>query len=113
MFISQHDQGLCSTVDTYYCGERHGYNCKKQLKLVTTTSELIIYLRGIHDLFDHKVYVGKRMSKNQKNYVKVAIKCNPCTLPSTVRRGYYNLDDGAMHILLKHRRAVANLVGIC
>ena len=66
MFISQHDQGLCSTVDTYYCGERHGYNCKKQLKLVTTTSELIIYRLGIHELDDHSVYVGKRLSKNKE-----------------------------------------------
>ena len=26
---------------------------------------------------------------------------------------YHNLDDAAMHIMPKHRRAVANLVAIC
>ena len=30
----------------------------------------------------------------------------------TVRRGSYNLHEGAMHILLKHKRAVANLFAI-
>ena len=113
MFIFQHDEGLCSTVDTYYCAERHGYGCKKQLKLVTTTSELIIYRLGIHERADHSVYVGKRLSKEQKKFVQSAVKCNPSTLPSTVRRGSHNLDDAAMHIMPKHRRAVANLVAIC
>ena len=112
MFAYQHYVGLCSTVDVYYCGEKHGYRCNKQLKLVTTLTELIIYRRGIHDLDDHKIYVGKLMSKEQKKFVVAAVKCNPSTLPSTVRWGFYNLQDVAMRIGLQHRQAVANLVGI-
>ena len=113
MFLFQHDVGLCNTVDVYYCGERHGYRCYKQLKFVTTSSELIIYRRGIHDLDDHRNYVGKRMSLEQKNYVAAAAKCNPNTLPSTARRGSYNLQDEAMRIGPEHSRAVANLVRLC
>ena len=53
------------------------------------------------------------MSLEQKKYVAAAAKCNSNTLPSTVRRGSYNLQDEAMRIGQEHTRAVANIVHIC
>ena len=71
------------------------------------------YRRCIHDLEIHGVFHGKRMSSAQKQYVIAVAKSHPNTLPSTVRRGSYNLHDEAMRIGPQNSSAVADLVRQC
>ena len=98
LIILPDDSGKDGIVRVYYCQFAWVCRCLVRLKLVMTKAEILAYRQAAHDLNSHVIHYGKRMSLAQIKYVVATTKANPNTLPSTVRRGSYNLEEESQRI---------------
>ena len=96
-------------VKTYHCQKAYLCGCKAQMKLVFTDTNCAIWRYLEHDVDSHKIHKGKGLSGPQKHYLETAARGNPLELPSTLRRGTYNLSP-EQRIGPEHKRSASDLV---